>query len=773
MCVLWGVNASSISNGVVATVVLSISPSTLNTSSPVLLSNGSAAAFDSTPLTAATTGTVVTIIQPVPQTWSISGAIAGASGVTVSLSGGTSAVTTTDVSGNYSFTGLGNGSYTVTPSKNGFTFNPANQLVIVSSANVTSVNFTATALTWGISGAISPAASANGTTITLSGAASAVTTTDVSGNYTFTGLSNGSYIVTPSKTGYVFTPPAQPVSISGSTVTAVNFTIQPLQNTWAISGMINGGGQATVVLSGASSATTTTDPSGNYSFAGLANGSYTVTPSESGFIFKPTNQTVTINGANAPGINFTATATAPKPTLSVNYNTLNYGHSASLITSPQSVTVSITPVAAVAWTATSSQSNIAVNPASGVGTGVIQISANPGPSGVVTITANGAINSPQQIQVNIADVTPVLPIGSFDSPLNNSAGIAGAAAVTGWALDNIEISSVGVWREPVNGEQTNANGLVYIGNATFVPGARPDVQTTYATSPWNYRAGWGYMLLTNFLPNSGNGTYRLHAIAVNKAGVQVDLGMRVITVDNAHATKPFGTIDTPDQGGSAAGNAFVNFGWALTQNPYFIPQDGSTITVSVDGVTQGHPVYNQYRADIATLFPGLANSNGAVGFYILDTTRLTNGLHTIAWVVSDNAGRQDGIGSRYFNILNSGAIAPLGLAPAASTDVNQRLQFSSEPEQPVQTAGGTISPEVEELGRIVLPVDSTAGYLQVAGQQTPLPIGSTLKDGVFYWQLGPGFLGDYFFVFNKTDGTQLRVKITVHAAGSVPDRPDR
>ena len=773
-CLLWGVNSSFISNGVAATVVLSISPSTQNTSSPVLLSNGSAAALDSTLLTATTSGTVVTIVQPPPPTWTISGAITGASGATVTLTGGASAVTTTDASGNYSFTGLANGSYTVTPSKNGFAFNPANQLVTISSANVTSVNFMATALTWSISGTISPATSAKGATITLSGAASAVTTADASGNYNFSGLANGSSIVTPSKAGYVFSPPSQSVTISGSSVTGANFTVQAVQNTWIISGTVNGGGQATVALSGTSSAMTTSDGSGNYSFSGLTNGSYTVTPAGSGFMFKPTNQTVTINGANVVGINFTANAAGSNSTLSVNYNALNYARNGSLITSPQTVTVNISPAAAVAWTATSSQPNIVPSPSSGVGSGMLQITASPGSSGVVTITATGASNSPQQIQVNIADVTSALPFGSFDSPLNNSSGIAGAIAVTGWALDNIEVSSVGVWREPVGSESTNPNGLVYIGNAIFVPGARPDVQTTYAKAPWSYRGGWGYMLLTNFLPNSGNGTYRLHAIAVNKAGAQVDFGARVITVDNMHATKPFGTIDTPDQGGSASGNALVNFGWALTQNPNFIPLDGSTITVILDGVAMGHPTYNQYRTDIAALFPGLANSNGAVGFFILDTTQLANGLHSIAWVVSDNAGRQDGIGSRYFNVLNGGAIAaPQKLEPVASTDVDQGFQINREPDQPVQTADGTMSVEVEELDRVLLPVDSTSGYLVVAGEQNSLPIGSTLKDGIFYWQLGPGFLGDYFFVFNKTDGTELHLKLTVQPARKTPHGADQ
>ena len=52
-----------------------------------------------------------------------------------------------DATGNYSFTGLLNGSYTVTPGKAGFTFAPASQAVTVSSRNVSGVNFAAQPVT--------------------------------------------------------------------------------------------------------------------------------------------------------------------------------------------------------------------------------------------------------------------------------------------------------------------------------------------------------------------------------------------------------------------------------------------------------------------------------------------------------------------------------------------------------------------------------------------------------------------------------------------------
>jgi len=52
------------------------------------------------------------------------------------------------------------------------------------------------------------------------------------------------------------------------------------------------------------------------------------------------------------------------------------------------------------------------------------------------------------------------------------------------------------------------------------------------------------------------------------------------------------------------------------------------------------------------LFPGLNNSNGAVGYFMLDTRTLSNGVHTIEWVARDNAGNAQGMGSRYFTVKN-------------------------------------------------------------------------------------------------------------------------
>ena len=237
-------------------------------------------------------------------TYTISGTITNGSGVTVSLAGGSIAITTASSTGTYSFAGLKNGAYTVTPSKSGYTFTPTKTSVTISNANATA-NFTAVVPTYTISGTLSGTGGA-GAKVSLAGASTATTTASLAGTYSFTGLANGTYTVTPANSGYTFSPSSSSVTLSGASKTA-NFTA--IAVTYTISGTVTGTGGAgsTVKLSGASSATTTASASGVYSFSGLKNGTYTVTPSRTGYVFTPSSTSVTVSGANKTA-NFTATA---------------------------------------------------------------------------------------------------------------------------------------------------------------------------------------------------------------------------------------------------------------------------------------------------------------------------------------------------------------------------------------------------------------------------------------------------------------------------------
>lgn len=272
---------------------------------PIPNSGTSVTINDTAPSTDSYNLAIVEVRPPLIGQFSISGNLsANGAGATVALTGALSQTVTADTSGNYSFTTLPAGSYTVTPSKTGYAFSPASQAVTITTANVTAVNFTATP-TFSISGSISPSTSGSGATITLSGSGSGTTTADSSGNYTFSGLVNGSYTITPSKAGFSFTPTSQTSAINGASVTGINFTA--VAQGFSISGNLSANGaSASVALSGAANASTTADASGNYSFTGLGNGSYTVTPNKAGYAFTPASQNTTVSGANVTGLNFTA-----------------------------------------------------------------------------------------------------------------------------------------------------------------------------------------------------------------------------------------------------------------------------------------------------------------------------------------------------------------------------------------------------------------------------------------------------------------------------------
>jgi hypothetical protein len=242
----------------------------------------------------------------------ISGKVSGAvtAGVFVALSGDAVAVTVTAADGSYSFPGLPNGSYTVTPALIGYVFGPEEASVTLLGANVPGVDFIAVAAHT-IAGTISGDV-LEGVTVTLSGAASATATTDIAGAYTFSGLPDGSYVVTPSLEGYTFDPQFLPVALAGADVLTANF-VATLVPTYSVSGTISGAvvDGVTLTLSGAATGTATSDPAGAYVFTGLENGSYMVIPSLTGYTFTPASRAFRVNGAAITGQSFTSAVAPP------------------------------------------------------------------------------------------------------------------------------------------------------------------------------------------------------------------------------------------------------------------------------------------------------------------------------------------------------------------------------------------------------------------------------------------------------------------------------
>ncbi len=343
------------------------------------------------------------------------------------------------------------------------------------------------------------------------------------------------------------------------------------------------------------------------------------------------------------------------PQIALNRTTFHFGGIiGGAVTGSQPLRVDNSGGNILQWTATASASWLSCSPASGSNAGVVSVSVNTAGlqagyySGTITVSDPDAANSPRSVTVDLTVKNSSQdedPFGTFETPTHGST-VRSSVPVTGWVLDDVGVASVKIYR-------AQNNNLVYIGDAILVDGARPDVEQMYPDYPAGYQAGWGYMMLTNFLPNGGNGTFQLTAVATDLSGWQTTLGSKTVTVNNANAVKPFGAVDSPAPGGTASGTNYRNSGWVLTPLPNKIPEDGSTINVYIDGVNKGQPVYNIYRADIASLFPTYANSNGAHAYFDFDTTAYSNGIHTIAWTAVDNGGNSDGIGSRYFTVQNS------------------------------------------------------------------------------------------------------------------------
>lgn len=547
--------------------------------------------------------------------------------------------------------------------------------------------------------------------------------------------------------------------------------------------------------------TTLSDFNGEFSTTVESGFSGDVTPAADGYTFDPAsasldNVTADINQ------DFSGQSDEPPPHLSLDLTRLNFGViSSGPQTGTQRLIIANKGGGAMDWSIASSADWISVSPTSGTGDALVYISINASgfskgrKSGTLTVTSDGVAGSPVTVAVNvttygIGDVGA--PLGSFDTPADGTVA-RGSIPVTGWAIDDIEISTLKIYSQFSGSSQQN-----YIGQANFVAGARPDIETAYPDFPRNSSAGWGYMLLTHYLPG-GDGDHTIYAVATDTEGNHVTLGSKSITIDNANAVKPFGAIDTPAQGGDASGSSFVNWGWVLTPQPNSIPINGSTLKVWVDGVYVGQPVYNIYRADIAGYFPGYSNTNGAVGYFYLDTTQYISGIHTIQWTATDTNGNTDGIGSRFFTAINARVnrstdsrtsrecsvgdeSAPVKVG---ADSINHFLQDISSPldifrgyndEVPVETINaddaGTYHVSAYQLERLVIELARgdrvrlrISGFTVVNNELKPLPPGSVIsqKDHRFYWQPGPALFGHYNLVFliREENGITYRKSISI------------
>ncbi len=215
-------------------------------------------------------------------------------GVKVTLSGSQPVTTSTDNNGNYIFTGLPtSGRYVVTPASDDYNFDPA---TIVTPNGDQTANFITKPKTYLVKGTVrSNGNPVPGVLVALSGSSLGTRVTDGAGQYSFELPKGGSYVLTPTKANYTFSPAWTSINVLNANVEIdFNATLRKQSITGRV---LNSDGApvagVVVTLSGPVSSTTTTASDGTYSFTNLDVGtSWMVIAAKNHFALAPAVQTV-------------------------------------------------------------------------------------------------------------------------------------------------------------------------------------------------------------------------------------------------------------------------------------------------------------------------------------------------------------------------------------------------------------------------------------------------------------------------------------------------
>lgn len=225
-------------------------------------------------------------------------------GVTITYASGKSVLT--DSNGQFLINDVVPKTYTLTPSKQGYSFSPTTTQVVLSTGDVTGVSFTATQLTYSISGVIRTPAGAALPGVTVSYGTGLSVVTNSFGQYTISGLLPGTFVLTPSLAEYTFTPASLTVSLGFANSTGRNFTGTLI--TYSVSGTVldqTGAALSGVTISDGNGRSATTNSAGVYILSGLPKGTYTLTAAKAGYTF--TTLAPVDVGPSQTGADFTGT----------------------------------------------------------------------------------------------------------------------------------------------------------------------------------------------------------------------------------------------------------------------------------------------------------------------------------------------------------------------------------------------------------------------------------------------------------------------------------
>jgi N-acetylmuramoyl-L-alanine amidase len=225
-------------------------------------------------------------------------------------------------------------------------------------------------------------------------------------------------------------------------------------------------------------------------------------------------------------------------------------------------------------------------------------------------------------------------VGALDSP-DPERPQSGVVLVQGWALSPVTVSRIELWVDDTFQHKA----------IMFLP--RIDVERIYPDWPGVHTARPGF--ITGFLASRfPNGSHTVEIRAVTVDGVVHGVGRRTININNTINQTPFGFLDIPDGSGVYnVSGAFPVSGWAADT-------DGiARIEVMIDnGILQG-AVYGDPRPDVGETYPDFTAARFSGWISNIDTTRYTNGIHTLTIRAIDKLGLENTIGHRTIQIINN------------------------------------------------------------------------------------------------------------------------
>ncbi len=224
----------------------------------------------------------------------------GAAHTTLVYVDGVTKTSVSDNNGDYAISVPNGWSGTITPSKAGVSFTPYERSYSNINADQPNQNFVAQTIVYKISGN----AGASGVTLAYTDGIAKTAISQGNGSYELWVSANWSGTVTPSKTGFTFSPASRTYANVNSNIISQNYAANPI--TFTISGNVGTSGAKLTYLDSVEK-NVTSDASGNYSLTVSYNWSGDITPTKTAFSFAPVKRTYSNVLANFAGQNYTAT----------------------------------------------------------------------------------------------------------------------------------------------------------------------------------------------------------------------------------------------------------------------------------------------------------------------------------------------------------------------------------------------------------------------------------------------------------------------------------